>query len=152
MKPCVDSDKHTFIHLAGVNKWLTSSYWPWWSGTEGDHQWTERPWGLLTDTLAAGYGGNWETGCCYSAVTWQCQFEPGSKDIAALGPEGYQREGGRDNEGEVSKYSSKLQSLSDVSTLPQTSAVQSIYTCISGSQGWPNNLCLTWHFPRYKAV
>ena len=62
---------------------------PWWSGTEEDRRWTERSWGLWTDTPAAGCDGNWGTGCCYSVETWRCQFEPGSKDTAAPEPNGY---------------------------------------------------------------
>lgn len=68
------------------------SYWPWWSGTEEDHQWTERSWGPWTGTLAVGCDGNWGTGCYYSVVTWRCQPEPGSKDTVAPGPDGYQTE------------------------------------------------------------
>lgn len=76
-RSCVDSHK-------------LPSYWPWWSGTEEDHQWTERSWGLGTGTLAVGCDGSSGTDCCYSVVTWQCQFEPGSKDTAGPVPGGYQ--------------------------------------------------------------
>lgn len=79
------------------------SHWPWWSGTEADRQWTETPWGLWTGTPAAGYDGSWGRGCCYSVVTWRSQLEPGSRDTATLGPDGYQTE----RKGQTSKYSWK---------------------------------------------